>query len=512
MSKNPIRVLFVDDEENNLKSFKATFRREMDVLLAASGPAALELLEHHPVDVIVSDQRMPGMTGSEFLAIARERHPHTMRMLLTGYSDLDAVVRAVNEGGIYAYATKPWDENDLRLRIQQAFEIQQLRREKERLLDRYQQVFEVSADPIVIVDQRGQVLEANAACAKLIGLEREALKARSFTEFLEDPKELVRGLRRQRSGKHFVNVDLTLRTPQGAIIDCLMTATHLGDQDGHRNVFQAIIKDITDRRLERKRLEKLNADLDRRVAARTAQLLEALEDLGSFSYSVAHDLRSPLKNIAAMSELLRATAEGDPALGECLPFAQRIERGAKHMIQLVDDLLRFSQTNTRALERKEVGLAALALEAVEDIVPDDRRHQVAVHVEPDAVVVADAPMLKVVLHNLLSNALKFTRTKEAPAITIEHRREGDEDLIIVKDNGVGFEAQHKDQAFGVFKRLHKAEQFEGTGVGLAIVHRVVSKHQGRVWAESAVGVGTAIHIALPRQASAQAGLPFAKVA
>ncbi|HRD54420.1 MAG TPA: response regulator, partial [Flavobacteriales bacterium] len=112
------RVLVVDDEENNLKAFRTSFRREMDVLLAPSGDEALKILEKEMVHVIVSDQRMPGMSGSEFLAIARQRHPQAMRMLLTGYSDLEAVVKAVNEGGIYSYATKPWDENGLRLRIQ----------------------------------------------------------------------------------------------------------------------------------------------------------------------------------------------------------------------------------------------------------------------------------------------------------------------------------------------------------------------------------------------------------
>jgi PAS domain S-box-containing protein len=512
MANDRIRVLFVDDEENNLKSFKAAFRRDMDVLLAGSGQEALDLLARETVHVIISDQRMPGMSGSEFLAIARARHPEAMRMLLTGYSDLEAVVRAVNEGGIYAYATKPWDENDLKLRIRQAYEIHQLRQEKEVLLDRYAQVFETTADPIVIVDQRGQVLEANAACARLLGTDREELLRNRFTGYLQDAPALVQRLRRHRSGKDFVNVDLTLRTPQGAVIDCLMTATYLGAQRGHRNVFQAIIKDVTDRRQEEKRLQKLNADLDKRVAVRTAQLLEALEDLGSFSYSVAHDLRSPLKNIAALSELLRTTAEQDEALAECLPYAERIERGARQMIQLVDDLLRFSQTNTREIERREVAVADIVREAASEIAPPERLGQIRIDIGPEALVHADAPMLKVVLHNLLSNALKFTRTVDGPAITVGHAREGDHDHLWVRDNGVGFDAKHKDQAFGAFKRLHKADQFEGTGVGLAIVHRIVAKHGGEAWAESAVGQGTTIHIRIPTAGARPAAMPFGQVA
>jgi len=509
---NRIRVLFVDDEEGNLKAFKTTFRRDMDVVLATSGQEALNILEREPVHVIISDQRMPGMTGDTFLSIARERHPKAMRMLLTGYADLEAVVSAVNQGGIYAYATKPWDENDLRLRIQQAFEIQQLRESKEHLLNQYRQVFEVSGDPIVIVDHGGQLIDANPACAKLLGSDLGNLRGTSFTEYLEDPKALVRSLRSKREGTAFINVDLTLRTPAGNVIDCLMTATYLGRQREGRQLFQAVIKDVTDRKQEEKRLRQLNAQLDLRVNARTGQLLEALEDIGSFSYTVAHDLRSPLKNIAAMSEMLRTQLQDTSGDEEFAEFAERIHRSSERLLELVDDLLRFSQTNTRELEKRELDLHGLVESVVHDQVSEDRKQQITLDIDPDARILADAPMLKVVLHNLLSNSLKFTRTQEHPSITIGHRREGERDILFVRDNGVGFDARHKDKAFGVFKRLHGSDQFEGTGVGLAIVHRIVSKHGGEAWAESAVGAGATISIALPRQDTAKVFAPFIKVA
>ncbi len=509
---NRIRVLFVDDEESNLKAFKSTFRRDMDVLLAMSGREALEILERETVHVIISDQRMPGMTGDTFLAVAKERHPKAMRMLLTGYADLEAVVSAVNQGGIYAYATKPWDENDLRLRIQQAYEIQQLRESKEHLLNQYQQVFEVSGDPIVIVDHSGRLIDANPACAKLLGNDLAKLRGSTFTEYLEDPKALVRTLRSKRKGNAFINVDLTLRTPDGSVIDCLMTATYLGHQREGRQLFQAVIKDVTDRKKEEKRLRQLNAQLDQRVNARTGQLLEALEDIGSFSYTVAHDLRSPLKNIAAMSEMLRAQMQDASGVEEFAEFAERIHRSSERLLELVDDLLRFSQTNTREMEKRELDLHELIDTVIRDQVSEDRKEQISVDIDPDVKIMADAPMLKVVLHNLLSNSLKFTRTQQRPRIIIGHRREGERDILFVRDNGVGFDARHKDKAFGVFKRLHGSDQFEGTGVGLAIVHRIVSKHGGEAWAESAVGAGATISIALPRHGSSKEFAPFIKVA
>ena len=511
MNTERIKVLFVDDEEVNLKAFRAAFRREMEVLTAQSGEEGLALLDQGTVHVVISDQRMPGMSGSEFLALVRARHPRCMRMLLTGYADLEAVVAAVNQGGIYAYATKPWDENDLRLRIQQAFEIHQLKHEKERLLDQYRQIFEGSGDPIVLVDGRGAILEANRACERVMGLEREELLRSGFAPFIDDPGRLVQALRGQRNGNTFVNVDLTIRTPAGKVLDCLMTATYLGRQAIGRNIFQAIIKDVSDRRQEEERLRKLNQDLDRRVTARTAQLMEALEDLGAYSYSVAHDLRSPLKNIAAMSEMLHGHCAGQHD-EEALAFTERIQKGAQRLIGLVDDMLRFSQTNNRELDRRELPFAALAAEVVAEVVPDERKAEVHVRAGADTTILADAPLLKVALHNLLSNALKFTRQRSLPCIEVELLREEERDVLLVRDNGVGFDPQHKDRVFGAFQRLHRADQFEGTGIGLAIVSRIVRKHGGSAWAESAIDQGSCLYLAFPRNTAPAAAIPFIKVA
>lgn len=512
MNGSRIRVLFVDDEENNLKAFRSTFRREMDVLLANSGEEALRMLASEEVHVIISDQRMPNMTGSEFLAIAKERFPRSMRMLLTGFADLEAVIAAVNEGGIFAYCTKPWDENDLLLKIRQAHETLTLREANESLLHRYRQIFDTSGDPVVIVDHQGNVIEANQACSKLVGLPMDQLLSMPFQEHLENARDLVRSLRANRVGTAFTNVDLTIKTGTGNIIDCLMTATYLGKHTYGKDVFQAVIKDITDRKQEQNRLMKLNADLDKRVAARTGQLLEALEDLGSFSYSVAHDLRSPLKNIAALSDHLHSSALESGQATEYVDLADRINNGTKRMLQLVDDLLRFSQTNTRELERRNVALLPLVEQVVMEQVAEDRRGQVRIDIDPDVSIIADAPMVNVVIQNLLSNALKFSRDRERPEIIIGHHRKEGRDIVFVQDNGVGFDAQNKDQAFGVFKRMHKAEQFEGTGVGLAIVHRIAAKHGGETWAESTPGLGTTIHVAFPTDTARSEAIPFIKVA
>jgi PAS domain S-box-containing protein len=500
-----IKVLYVDDEEGNLKAFKATFRRDFDVHLAASASDALELLDREPIHVVVSDQRMPRCTGTEFLAQVRERHPRAIRMLLTGYADLEAVIDAVNKGGIYSYTTKPWDPTDLKLRIQQAYEVHALRSEREDLFNRYRQVFEASGDPIVLFQEDGRVLEANPAAERLIGLPREQVLQARITDWIEHSHLLFRAMRERRRGRSFANVDLTLNTPLGHVIDCLMTATYLGRTPDGQALFQAMIKDISDRKQEEQRLVKLNTDLDRRVKARTQQLMEALADLGSFSYTVAHDLRSPLKNIKVLSEHLQEMGT-DPDQSQ---LAERIHKGSSRLIELVDDLLRFSQTNTSELKREDFDLRSMAEECIQEQVPPGSPVHVELRMNADSVVPGDRAMLKVALTNLLSNAIKFSRKSNAPSIEIGHRDTGDDHVIWVKDNGVGFDSSRADQVFGVFKRLHRNDQFEGSGVGLAIVQRVLHKHGGSCWAESRPGEGATLYIKVPKQAQQLQQLPFA---
>ncbi|MFZ1686274.1 MAG: response regulator, partial [Flavobacteriales bacterium] len=156
-----ITVLYVDDEPGNLSGFKSNFRREFNVLIANSGTEALELLAKHDVHVVISDQRMPGMEGADLLAIVKDRHPQAVRMLMTAYADVQAVIDAVNKGNIFGYATKPYDPADLRIRIEQAASLATARRDRDRTHARYKQVFENAGDPIVIVDDKAAIVQAN---------------------------------------------------------------------------------------------------------------------------------------------------------------------------------------------------------------------------------------------------------------------------------------------------------------------------------------------------------------
>jgi PAS domain S-box-containing protein len=497
METERIKVLYVDDEEGNLMAFRASFRRDFDIHVAVSGAEALAFLEQNTVHVVISDQRMPGMPGAEFLAIVKVRWPRTVRLLLTGFSDIQAVVDAINLGGIHAYITKPWDPTDLKLRIEQAHEVHMLREERERLFDRYRQVFDASGDPIIILDHSGRIREINAAALALVRIDKGSLLTSNAMGLLADKRALVPGLRAGRKGMTFTNVETELHTPDGRMIDCLITATYLGSSPEGPSLYQAMIKDISDRKHEELRLKKLNSDLDKRVAVRTRQLMEALDDLSAFSYSVAHDLRSPLKNIKTLSNHLGSllALSGNE---EEKDLSQRIHKGSARLISLVDDLLRFARTDSQKIEREDIDLADIVKECLNNIAMDHEHVQFEFPKAHEVNVHADRSMLKVVMNNLLANAIKFTRDRKPARVEVGHHSDGEGTVIWVKDNGVGFENSKKDLVFGVFKRLHSANQFEGTGIGLALVDRIMKKHSGNCWADGALDQGATFFLRFPR--------------
>lgn len=495
-----IKVLYVDDEEGNLMAFRASFRRDFDIQVALSTGDALAWLEKNTVHVVISDQRMPGMSGAEFLSVVRTRWPKAVRLLLTGYSDLQAVVDAVNMGGIHAYITKPWDPTDLKLRIEQAHEIHVLREDRERLFSQYRQVFDASGDPIMLVDSNARIHEANPAALQLLNMAKGDLLNTGFDKLMVDHLTTVHRMRSRRDGNVYRNVDLTLRNPDGRTIDCLVTATSVGKAPDGARLFQAMIKDVTDRMQQQKYLERLNRDLDKRVNVRTKQLMEALDDLGAFSYSVAHDLRSPLKNIKVMSDHLMAMASmrGD---SDERDLSARIHKGASRLITLVDNLLRFARTDSRAIESLEVDVAGVAQECVDDLPIPHGSIEFILPEPGNARIHADPAMLRVVLDNLVGNAVKFTKGQLKPRIELGHARKDGADILWIKDNGVGFESDKHEQLFGVFKRLHSADHFEGTGIGLALVDRIMKKHGGCCWAQGAPGKGATIYVRFPIKGS-----------
>jgi signal transduction histidine kinase len=245
------------------------------------------------------------------------------------------------------------------------------------------------------------------------------------------------------------------------------------------------------------RIDAMHHDLELRVEQRTASLAEVNQELEAFSYSVSHDLRAPLRHIAGFANLLNQSAAPRLEATEKRHLTTIVD-AATRMGQLIDDLLAFSRTNRTSLVRRRVDLARLVGEVRHEVEgTHDQNIAWVIDALPD--VEADPALLRVVFTNLLSNAVKYTKTKPERVIEIQHSTDADGRLVVsVKDNGVGFDMAYANKLFGVFQRLHRTDEFEGTGIGLATVRRIIQRHGGRTWAVGALNEGATFSFSLPR--------------
>lgn len=233
------------------------------------------------------------------------------------------------------------------------------------------------------------------------------------------------------------------------------------------------------------------------MAQLAGELRESNKELESFSYSVSHDLRAPLRHIAGYTELL-GELEGSKLSERGLRFLDNIGDAARFAGTLVDNLLSFSQMGRAALRLSDVNLYALVESIRQEMAPDCEGRQIEWQVHPMPIVVADAAFIHMALRNLVSNAIKYSRKRELAVIEIGAEERPEEIIVYVRDNGVGFNMQYANKLFGVFQRLHRMEEFEGTGIGLASVRRIIERHDGQVWANGEVGQGATFFFSLPR--------------
>ncbi|MCX5826686.1 MAG: PAS domain S-box protein [Deltaproteobacteria bacterium] len=382
-------------------------------------------------------------------------------------------------------------------------------------------LIEASLDPLVTIGADGKITDVNAATEAVTGYPRAELIGTEFSDYFTDPEQARAGYQEVFRVGSVRNHLLELRHRDGHVTSVLYNASVYRDEKGQVVGVFAAARDITERKRAEEKIRNLNAELEQRVIDRTVQLEIANKELDAFAYSISHDLKAPLRAVDGYAQILIE----DHAVrldGEGRRVCEVISNNARMMGKLIDDLLAFSRTGRAEINPAPVDMATLANSIFFELTTPEERERIVFHVAPLPRAHGDPSLLRQVWTNLLGNAVKFSAQKERAVIEVGCGSEGSghpsvgaheagvsmehlpsalpipdsERVYFVRDNGAGFDMAYVDKLFDVFQRLHSAKEFEGTGVGLAIVQRIVQRHSGRIWAEGEAGKGAVFYFSI----------------
>ncbi len=361
---------------------------------------------------------------------------------------------------------------------------------------KYRGVIENIQDVFYRSDIQGRLLMGSPSGSRMFGYDSvDEMIGKPLDSFWVDPNERQQLLARIKAAGSVRDYEVVLRRKDGTTFNASFTTHFYYDDHGNLLGTEGIIRDITERKRAEEEVRRLNEDLERRVAERTVQLEAANKELEAFSYSVSHDLRAPLRAMDGYSRLLME--DYAPQLpSEAEYYLQAIRKSSQQMERLIDDLLAFSRLSRQALNKQAIATADLVGQVLADLRTEQEGRRVEISVGELPPCQADMGLLRQVWMNLLSNALKYTSKRQVARVEIGSQEQDGETVYYVRDNGTGFDMRYAGKLFGVFQRLHRADEYEGTGVGLAIVQRIVQRHGGRVWAEAEVDRGATFYFTI----------------
>lgn len=433
----------------------------------------------------------PGIERSELFGILEE----CMKSRCTKYIE-NEFTYPDNSKGWFELRVQPAEEGLLILSID-ITERKKAEENRKRTEARYKALIENSAEGIALMDKDFNVIYRSPSTVKILGWthEERAGKPPLQETHPDDKGHLYNAMKKSIADpSQAVLLSFRVKHKLGHYLwlEGLMT-NMLGDPGVEAIVLN--FRDITERKVAEEKIRQMNDELEHKVLERTAQFEAVNKELESFSYSVSHDLRAPLRAIDGYATMIEEDYEhvlddeGNRLLGN-------IQQNAKKMSVLIDDLLAFSRLGKKLIQKKQLDMNEL-LEGVLIDLGKSQIHQA--HIEATVLHAAfgDYSLIHQVVMNLVSNAVKYSSKKDVAVVKIESRKEQQEIIYTITDNGVGFDMKYAHKLFGVFQRLHTMDEFEGTGVGLAIVQRIVTRHGGRVWADSRVNEGSVFSFSLP---------------
>jgi PAS domain S-box-containing protein len=500
--KKELCVLVVEDMPQDMALINHELRKaglRFRSRRVESRDAFLHELEHHPPDVILSDHGMPGFDGFAALAEARNRCPEAPFIFVTG-APHESVATQTLQTGADDYVLKS-NLNLLGPAIERALRESTARLNRSRLetalLDVEEQLHvlarELKDHAAFMLDTEGRVASWNPGAEQMFGYEPKEILGREFSEFFRgearehnQPQQLLEIAAREGRAQD----DSSRVRKGGDSFSATTSIIALSGQSKNLRGFLCLVHDRTQHEMA-----------ERTSSQQVARLQAASREMEKFTHAIALDLQLPLRHIESFSELLAKTSAErlDP---KSLGYLKTISEAAHRMSRLVDDLFTFSRIGQTEMYHLHLSLTEITKEVVHDLRQETAGREVEWVIGDLPEVMGDSVMLWQVMTNLISNALKFTRTRKPARIEIGATSNEREHVIFVRDNGVGFDPHYNDKLFGVFQRLHTKE-FEGTGVGLANVRRIIERHNGRVWAEGIEGEGATFYFTLPRDGMAE---------
>jgi PAS domain S-box-containing protein len=477
-----VQVAFMEEGQQAMepiRAFLASLVEENYERLQAREAARLENVDGTVGFAVLASALSLGLFTTSFVLFARESRRRRRAEADLQETNVQLEGRVAERTSALTKAFNSLEQAELRLRL----------------------VIETSLDGVITIDAKGRVTGWNPQAERIFGWSRAEVMGKRLSETIVPERHREaheRGLNNYAAtGKGPMlnrRLELEAVNRDGHEFPVELSITPI--LSGTSVTFSAFIRDVTGRKEAEQEIRRLNAGLEARVRERTAQLEAAHKELEAFCYSVSHDLRAPLRGIDGYVRILEEDhrggldAEGNRLLGV-------VSKQAKRMGCLIDDLLDFSRLGRRPMNRVEVELTSLARSVFESLTAEVSGSGSRLDLKPLPSIPGDPAMLRQVFVNLIGNAVKFSRHQPAPVVKVGGSSANGEATCYVKDNGVGFDEKYAHKLFGVFQRLHTEAEFEGTGVGLALVQRIVERHGGRVWAESRPGQGATFYFALP---------------
>ena len=364
--------------------------------------------------------------------------------------------------------------------------------------ERLAAIVESSDDAIISKDLNGIITTWNKGAAKMFGYSLEEISGKPMSILIPQDRAheetgILAHIVKGESIDHFETVRIR---KDGRPIDVSVTISPMKNGDGKIIGASKIARDITESKRSEDAIRLLNETLERRVAERTAELEAANKELEAFSYSVSHDLRAPLRHINGFSLALLEDCAGQlDATGR--GYLNEVRSASQEMAQLIDDVLQLAKVARSEMHRETVDLSEMAAEILEDLKRSEPKRRVKIKIKNGLIASCDKRLLDIVLTNLLGNAWKFTSKQKNAEIAFGWHEDDGNSGFFVRDNGAGFDMAYADKLYGAFQRLHGSNEFEGTGVGLATVQRIINRHRGRVWAVGKVDEGATFYFMLP---------------